>query len=108
MSRNQALTINELWDETQRLNEEIADLQARLARYENVEPASTRATDEHDADAWNVWPYCWALSVRRRIAEWFHSFHRRLEEVRLTRRNKQAREAFWQRPHPEEITLKLL
>ncbi len=112
MSQSQPLTITELWDETQRLNEQVTALQQRLARYENVDKTHEQAVPIVSATdnnaVWNVWPYCWALSIRRCVVEWFHSFHGRLEEMRLMRRNKRERIAFWQRPHPEEITLKLL
>lgn len=112
MSQSQPQTITELWDETQRLNEQVAALQQRLARYENVdetnEQASSVAPQTDNSDVWNVWPYCWALNAHRCVIEWFHSFHGRLEEVYLVRRNKRERIAFWQTPHPEEITLKLL
>ena len=113
MSQSQPQTITELWDETQRLNEQVAALQQRLARYENVDETNEQAAPvapraDNDAGVWNVWPYCWALNAHRYFIEWFHSFHGRLEEAHLAWRNKQARIAFWQTPHPEEITLKLL
>ncbi len=111
MSRSQqALTIRELWNETQRLNAEIAALQTRLSHYENTERPSHKnlKAEEDDHDVWNVWPYNWAINAHRSFCECLHSFHGKLLEMRLARRNKRARVTFWQQPHHEEITLKLV
>src|SRR4028119_2068284 len=94
MSRTQqALLIDELWDETLHLNEQIADLQARLAQYEDVETSgldsSTRISarlttlkaQAHREQAqckdglWSDWPYCWAARAFYFLRERFHSFH---------------------------------
>ena len=106
----QALTVKELWSETQRLNTEIAVLQTRLARYENTEQSSHKnlETEEDIRDVWNVWPYSWAINVHRRFSECLHSFHGKLSAMRLSWYNKRVRAAFWQQPHHEEITLKLV
>ena len=108
--RHQALTIRELWNETQRLNEEIAALQTRLSHYENIERSShkNRKPQEAERDVWNVWPYSWAIHAHRNFSECLHSFHGKLSQMRLAWYNKRARAAFWQRPHHEELTLKLL
>jgi hypothetical protein len=117
MSRSQqAVLIDELWDETQRLNEQVAALQERLAMYEDVEfegSTSTRLTTlkaqaRREEDAWDVWPYCWVLGARDFFACRFHSFHEKLVEWSLSRRNKKERVEFWQQPHPEDISLKLM
>lgn len=114
MPRQNALSINELWDETQRLNDEVAALQQRLARYESVEaPAqfneNAESHDENrDAEVWNVWPYCWATNAYGFCLKGFHSFHARLQNEHLKRRNRKLRTAFWRKPHPEDITLELV
>jgi hypothetical protein len=107
-----------LWDETQRLNEQVAALQERLALYEDVEfegSSSTRLTTlkaqarrEEDTDVWNVWPYSWAIGAANFFSIRFHSFHENLNEWRMTRRNRKEQVEFWQQPHPEDISLKLL
>ena len=106
--RHNALTVAELWDETQRLNEQVAALQARLARYEKVDSADSVEASNDEADVWNVWPYCWVTGAYHRVLERFHSFHATLHSAWLTGRNRRLRVAFWQKPHPEEIELKLL
>jgi hypothetical protein len=120
MSRsNQALLIDELWDETQRLNEQVASLQDRLALYEEVEMPSqwsnsrlttlqARASREDDANPWSVWPYSWAISARMITLSRLHSFHAKLHESGLAWRNRRERKGFWRRPHPEDISLKLM
>lgn len=118
MSRNhQALLIDELWDETQALNEQIADLQARLAQYEDVAvkvesnsrltTLKAQACREQDNN-WSDWPFCWAVSAFYAVRSRFHSFHETLDEWRLARFNKKERVAFWQEAHPEDISLKML
>ncbi|HEX8237841.1 MAG TPA: hypothetical protein VF600_18005 [Abditibacteriaceae bacterium] len=117
MSRSQqAVLIDELWDETQRLNEQVASLQERLALYEDISyenSSSTRLTTlkaqaRREEDAWDVWPYCWAIGAHAFFALRLHSFHEKLNEWRLSRRNKKERSEFWQQPHPEDISLKLM
>lgn len=120
MSRNQqALLIDELWDETQRLQEQVASLQDRLALYEDIEmPAQwsnarlttlqAQAAREEDSNPWNIWPYSWAISVHMSTLLRLHSFHAKLQDSQLSWRNKRSRVGFWRRPHPEEITLKLM
>ena len=106
----QALIIEELWSETQRLNEEIAALQTRLSQYEDIE-YSTPAEDEKveaEPDVWSVWPYSWAISAHRFLSERFHSFHENLLGARLARDNRRARVAFWDQPHHEDTPLKLI
>ena len=115
---NQALTIKEVWNETQRLNAEVAALQTRLSRYEDLEravPSSTGSArrgenteDATDQGVWDVWPYSWAISAYHCLRGRLHSFHQKLLEMRLAQFNKRARAAFWQQPHHEEITLRLV
>jgi hypothetical protein len=111
----QALIIEELWSETQRLNAEITALQTRLSRYEAIkyftpdaEPNTRGEKTESEPDAWGVWPYCWAISAHRYLSDRFHSFHERLVEARLVRANRRAHEAFWEQPYYEDTALKLI
>lgn len=88
MSQNNSLrTLETLHDENRRLNAQLAHLQNRLARYEEIE-------DETDAPQWNVWPYCWVVVATDFCSERFHSFHGKLIDARLTKRNLRSRRAF--------------
>jgi hypothetical protein len=106
----QALIIEELWSETQRLNAEIAALQVRLSQYEDIEYSATAPESEttSEPDVWSVWPYSWAISAHRYMSNRFHSFHERLLNTQLARDNRRARVAFWEQPSHEDTPLKLI
>jgi hypothetical protein len=117
MSRSQqAVLIDELWDETQRLNEQVAALQERLAMYEDIDYEASSSTHlttlkahaRREEEMWDVWPYCWVVGAHGFLVARFHWFHEKLIEWRLSRSNKKELTEFWQQPHPEDISLKLL
>ena len=88
MSQNNSLrTLETLHDENRRLNAQVAHLQNRLARYEESEA-------ETDAPQWNVWPYSWVIAAGDFCSDRFHSFHGKLIDARLTRRNQRSRRAY--------------
>jgi hypothetical protein len=102
MSQNHSLqTLETLHDENRRLNAQVVQLQNRLARYEELEEAE-------DADQWNVWPYCWILAAAEVCTERFHSFHGKLIDARLSRRNLRARRDYEMKCADESRVLRLL
>jgi len=105
MSQHHAVLIDELWNETERLQARVAQLQAQLAQVETQRETETPNKDE---DVWNVWPYSWAQSgwsfANSFLSNRFHSFH----EKRLMHKNRKSQRAFWQTPHPEDIEMKLV
>lgn len=68
-ARSAAVSPAQLWNETQRLTQEIEDLQARLHILMDNEA-------EEDPSLWSVWPYSWAASGWQNARNRFHSFHK--------------------------------
>jgi len=108
MSQHHAILIDELWNETERLQARVAELQSQLAQSQPAQSQIAQPVEEPCDDVWNVWPYSWAQSgwsfTRIFFADRFHSLH----ENHLARRNRRVQRAFWQTPHPEDIELKVI
>ncbi|HEX8833216.1 MAG TPA: hypothetical protein VF719_03390 [Abditibacteriaceae bacterium] len=111
----QLLTVDELWDETQRLTAELEQVQSRLARLQSGTTGVEIEAD--DEDVWNVWPYSWARDGWEKSRDFsrgrLHSFQGKLCDGslatwRLAWENKKQRIRFWQTPHPEEISLEIV
>ena len=66
-ARSIAASPAQLWNETQRLTQEIEDLQARLCLLMEEE--------SEDESLWSVWPYSWAATGWNAARNRFHSFH---------------------------------
>jgi len=108
--------IEALWEETQRLNAEVAMLQSRLAAHEDsaneVQPDPESVlhpvTDAGTSDVWNVWPYKQAIDAYHYFNNRFHSFHENLFVGWLGWHNRRAQAAFQQCRCQDEIKLKLI
>jgi hypothetical protein len=89
MSQQNALNVDELWDETHRLTSELQALQLRL---DGLQPPP--ADEQEDEDVWNVWPYSWAVQGWNLSRDCFHSFHGNLAGRQLAHRNRKVRAAY--------------
>jgi hypothetical protein len=98
----QPLTMNELWEETERLRTKVEQLQTRLQLQQD-------SIASGGADVWNVWPYSWAVSgwqaAQIFCCECFHSFHGNLSAWRLERRNRRAVACLSARPEAVKLEL---
>lgn len=90
---NQALLIEALWDETERLTTTVNALQSRLAAHgdsdyathvltqtapttlQPVEPSILSSPGIAKADEWNVWPYSWARNLYTTAQAYFCAWH---------------------------------
>lgn len=96
-----ALHLEELRDETARLQFEIEELKLRLSQYEELadetDESSTRnefSSVSHNASPWSEWPYCWIVGAWKKTSERFHCFHENLSQARLTRHNAQMQRVY--------------
>jgi len=115
---DQALVIEALWDETERLNQAVAELQARLSVHEGSNAhAWIAASDSSTAPAltlqdskyvWNVWPYSWAITFYAFCANHFHSFQRDLFKRDVQWPHQQVSPAGWNYSGQEDSQLKLI
>ena len=120
---NQAISLEVLWNETQRLNEALAALQKQQKQQlRAVEKDGQRSASpgqdlpgrdlsgdfSEDSDVWNVWPYIWAKNLQSYCVACLHSFHGNLLDKRLARHNQQARGALEQGAPQTEVTLRLI
>lgn len=78
MKSSAAVQIEGLREEVARLNDAVAELEARLdVQDSNVEE-----------DPWNIWPYSWAISGYHQSVAWMHSVHEKQARRLLERQNR--------------------
>lgn len=73
--------IEALRAEVHYLRESIAELEYRLADFED------------DDDSWAIWPYCYFVSAWNAARKCFHSFHKRGGNWALRRYNRRLQRA---------------
>ena len=52
--------------------------------------ASKSQAAQTDEDVWAVWPYCRVVAGHETLAEWFHSFHTKLNSWLLAHHNRRV------------------
>ena len=111
----QALSLQELWDEVEHLNQSVSALQTRLAQVQESagEISSPRARaqqkpSERIDSPWDVWPYVWAINLYYWFGSRFHSFHEKLFMLRLAAYNRRAQLLFRRHSRVEDITPRLI
>lgn len=106
-STNQAVNLEELWEETRRLEREVAHLQQRLAQ-QSVTPALKEAV----GTPWDVPPYSWAIAgwreANRKWCDTRDGARDLLEARRLALYNRRAMAAHCQPGGAVRGTLELL
>lgn len=78
---NQAVNLEELWEETRRLEREVASLQERLAQQSTESPALKEAIG-----TWDVPPYSWAIAGWREATRKWHDTRNGARELLEARR----------------------